>query len=139
MNFAQCSTSLLFRKSRISEANNAIGKIGNDSQTTTKIQEELIGENTTNTEEVEIHVSEKTILPPGPCGPQGERLRVFAQFSTSLHFRKPRISKANNAIKKIGSDSQTITKIREELIGENTSNEAATASEEVEIHMSEEH
>ena len=63
----------------------------------------------------------------------------FAQFSTSLHFRKSRISEANDAIEEIGSDSQTITEIREELIGENTTNEAATASEEVEIHVSEEH
>ena len=62
-----------------------------------------------------------------------------AQFSTSLHFRKSRISEANNAIEEIGNDSQTITKIREELIGENTTNEAATASEEVEIHVSEGH
>ena len=65
-----------------------------------------------------------------------EFLLNFQLLSTS---EESRISKANNAIKEIDSDSQTITKIREESIGENTTNEAATAPEEVEIHMSEEH
>ena len=57
----------------------------------------------------------KTSLPPGPCGPWGEILRILLKV-------QPLSS----------SEKLDTTKIQEELIGENTTN-----TEEIEIHVSE--
>ena len=94
---------------------------------------------TTIPEEVEIHVSERQFSLLGLVDRRVKDYEFLLNFQLLSTSENPESVRPTTLLKKIGSDSQTITKIREELIGENTSNEAATASEEVEIHMSEEH